>query len=74
MTDKEVQLDDDLAEAVDGFTYRDLARMMFDGAADAQCSECGAYAHVEPDAEDYDCPNCDAEGSVTSPLRKVGLI
>ena len=76
MPDKEApeRADDDQEEAADGFSYRELERMLFDGAVDAQCSECGAYVHVEPDAEDYDCPNCDATGTVTSPLRKLGLI
>lgn len=76
MRDKDTpeRVDDDLEEAEDGFTYKELERMLLDGAVDAQCSECGAYLHVEPDAEDYDCPNCDATGSVTSPLRKAGLI
>lgn len=61
-------------EVIDGFTYSDIELMILDVTVDARCSECGAYVRVKSDAEGCDCPNCDATGSVTSPLRKLGLI
>jgi len=45
-----------------------------DGWVHARCSSCGAEHKVEPDAEMFDCDECGAQESVTSPLRESGLI
>lgn len=62
-------------EAIDGYTWADLERMVRESIAEAICEECGHEYRVEPDAEAYDCTTgCGAIGTVTSPLRKLGLI
>lgn len=59
----------------DGFTVAEIAEMVADGGLVlARCTACGELAHVEPDAEGYDCANCCANGTVASPLVKLGLI
>ena len=60
--------------AVDGFTWAEIERMVFDSVATAVCAECGDYHEVEPDAREYDCQSCGAQQAVTSPLIKLGLI
>jgi len=74
MGDKRNREEEDSQETVDGFTWEELKHMLFDGVAEARCTECRESAQVEPDAEDYDYQACGAKGSVTSPLRKLGLI
>jgi predicted RNA-binding Zn-ribbon protein involved in translation (DUF1610 family) len=69
-----VDWSDPEAEVVDGFTVADLRHMVFDSIARAVCTECNAEHTVEPDAENYPCAECGAAASVTSPLRKAGLI
>lgn len=61
-------------EIIDGFTAVEIRHMALDSVVQARCDDCGAIHDVEPDAESYDCPSCDAKGSVTSPLIKLGLI
>ena len=65
-TDKEI--------AVDGYTWAELDAVVFDSIVPARCINCGEEQDVEPDAENLACPECGAMDSVTSPLRKVGLI
>ena len=52
--------------------WAELEAIVFNGVAEAECGECGYFANVEPDA-DGPCPECGV-GSLTSPLRKHGLI
>jgi len=59
---------------VDGFSEEEIERMIFDSVVEARCTECGDLRSVEPDARDYDCHECGAERSVTSPLIKLGLV
>jgi hypothetical protein len=66
--------EDDLEEVIDGFTGADLRTMFFDSVVFARCTECDHLVAVEPDAEDYDCPECDGKGTLTSPLVKLGII
>ena len=61
-------------EAIDGFTFDEIEHMSLDSVVTAKCSECGGEVEVEPDADKYDCHECGAKGSVTSPLRKLGLV
>ncbi|MFA5762390.1 MAG: hypothetical protein WC931_02235 [Bacilli bacterium] len=70
----EMDFKDPHKEVVDGFTAGEIAHMALDSVVQARCTECDAIHDVEPDAEDYDCTECDAKGTVTSPLRKLGLI
>lgn len=65
---------DQTGEAVDGFSWDDVARFVLDDVVPARCSECGFERQVEPDAQLYDCFECGAEESVTSPLIKLGLV
>ncbi len=64
----------DTEVAVDGYTWAELDAVVFDSVVPARCINCGAEHDVEPDAEDLACTECGAMASVTSPLRKVGLI
>jgi len=61
-------------EIIDGFTAVEIRHMATDSVVQARCDDCGAIYDVEPDAESYDCASCEAKGSVTSPLIKLGLI
>jgi len=54
------------------YSIAELERIMWDGFAEVECSECGEFARVEPDA-DYPCPEC-GEGRLVSPLILEGLI
>ena len=60
--------------AVDGYTWSELETFAFDPLVRARCISCGAEQKVEPDAEGLACQECGAMASVTSPLRKLGLI
>ncbi len=62
------------APAIDGFTVAEIVQMAIDSLVPARCAECEAEHHIEPDAEGYDCQECHAPGSVTSPLVKLGFI
>jgi len=61
-------------EMVDGFTYEEIERMVFDSVVTARCDECGDYCEVEPDARNYTCHSCGAPKAVTSPLVKLRII
>lgn len=50
----------------------EMRKIMWDGYADVECTECGYCSRVEPDA-DYECPECE-EGRLVSPLIVRGLI
>lgn len=65
---------DDNEIAVDGYTWGELETFAFDPIVRARCISCGAKQEIEPDAEDLACKDCGAMASVTSPLRKLGLI
>lgn len=58
-------------DIIDGFTLKEIMAMEFDGVATAICTKCGAEHRVEPDARGYDCDECGAKGSVTSPIEKA---
>ncbi len=62
------------APAIDGFTVAEIVEMVVDSLIPARCTACGGYAHVEPDAEGYDCAECGASATVTSPLVKLGFV
>lgn len=59
---------------VDGFTEAEIEVMVFDSVVQARCTACGDIRDVEPDARGYDCHECGAKRTVTSPLVKLGLI
>lgn len=60
---------------VDGFTWPEVERMLFDSVVLARCTDCGQEYDVEPDAEGYNChAGCRAMGTVTSPLIKLDLL
>jgi hypothetical protein len=61
-------------EAVDGFTWAELYAVRTESIVCARCTVCAAEHDVEPDATDYDCQECGAKDTVTSPLVKVGLL
>jgi hypothetical protein len=69
--DEEAWLDE---IAIDQLTWRDIKRMLHNGAAEATCEQCGAIHQVEPDAAAYDCPTCSSAGTVSSPLIKLELL
>ena len=52
--------------------YHDLEKVMMDGYADVDCTECDHAARIEPDG-DYPCTEC-ADGRLVSPLIEAGLI
>lgn len=56
------------------FTVEMARRAMNDGGLYATCTACGASYYVELDAEEYDCHECGAKGTVTSPMRLNGWI
>lgn len=60
--------------AIDGFSQAEIQRMAFESVIQARCSDCDDIQDVEPDARGYDCHSCGAQGTVTSPLVKLGLI
>lgn len=61
--------------SVDGFTWEEIERMLFDSVVQARCTHCGHEYEVEPDAEGYDCHSlCQARSTVTSPLIKLDLL
>ena len=55
-------------------TDAEIAQIDADGFVDVQCTSCGEFARMEPDADGEDCPQEDCDGSLTSPLRAEGLI
>jgi len=59
---------------VDGFSEEEIMGMVLDSVVTARCTECGCEREVEPDAENYDCFECDGTETITSPLVKMGLI
>ena len=59
--------------AVDGYTWAELDAVIFEKIVPARCINCGAEQKVESNAEALACAQCGAMGSVTSPLRKLGL-
>jgi DnaJ-class molecular chaperone len=61
-------------QPVDGFSMAQLRHMIFDGVAQAICTDCSEEHEVEPDTDGRDCPSCGGQGTLTSPLRKAGLI
>lgn len=65
---------DPTSVTIDGFTVAEIAELLVESLIPARCSACGEIARVEPDAEGYDCANCCGEGTVTSPLIKLGLV
>lgn len=65
---------DDNTIAVDGYTWGELETFAFNPIVRARCIVCGAEHDVEPDAEELACDECGTARSVTSPLRKLGLI
>ena len=56
------------------WSFEELEEMVHEGIAIGICTECGAQHNVEPDAQGYDCFECGAEGTVTSPLVEAGFI
>ncbi len=62
------------AIAIDGFTVAEIEVFIMDSVVEARCTSCDEITAVEPDARSYDCEWCEAKGSVTSPLVKLGLV
>ena len=66
------------APAKESFTLSDIEeirrKLLFEGAVEAVCDECGEIHLVEPDADRYACTACGAEGSVTSPFVRLGIM
>ena len=71
---RDIDWTDPDAPAVDGFAVGDIEAFVYDSVVDAVCEACGASHRVEPDASGYQCQECGDEGSVSSPLVKLGLI
>lgn len=61
-------------EVIDGFTWEEIERMVFDSVVTARCRFCGDYSEVEPDARNYTCWSCGEKKAVTSPLVKLKLL
>lgn len=61
-------------EAIDGFTWEEIAIMSLDPIVDAICDRCGAHTEVPPMVCHVDCDECGAAASITSPLVKIGMV
>ena len=55
-------------------TDAEIAQIDADGFVDVQCTSCGEFARMEPDADAEPCEEEDCTGDRTSPLRAAGLI
>jgi len=63
-----------MSDYIDGYSFEEIERFVFDSVVQARCPYCKHEMDVEPDAENYDCHGCGAKGVITSPLVKLGLI
>lgn len=49
-------------------------RFKNDSIHPCRCSECGFISEAEPDAEGYDCEECDGEGTVNAIMIEMGIM
>ena len=57
-----------------GFTFNEIESMVFASVVPGICTDCGADRRVEPDANGYDCWECEGKGTVDSVLYTLGMV
>jgi len=57
-----------------GMTEDEILALVHESIHPNRCSECGAISDAEPDASEYDCEECDAEGTVNAIMIELGMM